>query len=279
MASFLAPIDVINRALQHCRQPRIATTSDHSEGAEETVFMYDKLREAELRMNLWRFSTKRVIMRALSIDTVTWVPATWAATTSYSPGAIISYSPATGVYAGQTFYWQTRAAKTGSASATAPDLDPDWTKFTGMLAIDLYDTGTQGTGTSAYQAGDIVLVPAAYAGGTTYAKNAVVSSSTTWYVSLAGSNTGNAVTNTTWWTPWTNRGRAAGSYGVTASGSPIPLTFPGSIKIYVSLFTNNQDNPVSALGNWLDVTGVITPLQIMWPLGAGPPRGCPMSPM
>jgi hypothetical protein len=271
MSTFSTPVDVINRALQHCRQPRIATVSDHSEQAEETVFMYDKLREAELSTNLWRFATKRVILRPLGIDTVTWVPVVWVATNNYSPGAVVSFVPGSGVYLGQTVYWQTSKAKTGSATAITPEADPDWTKFFGLLTVDLYDTGTQGTGTISYQTGEIVLVPAVYAGGTTYALNAVVSSSTTWYVSLTAGNVGNAVTDLVHWTPWTSRGRGMDSYGVTASNSPIPLTYPTGWKVYISLFSNNQDNPVSATGNWLDLAAAsISPLQIMWPLGSGP---------
>lgn len=271
MSNFDTPVDIINRALQHCRQPRITTVTDHSEQAEETVFMYDKLREAEMSINLWRFATRRVILRALGIDTVTWVPVTWVATTTYAAGAVVSYSPPTGVYAAQTMYWQTSKGKTGSASALTPEVDPDWTKFFGLLTTDLYDTGAQGTSTTSYQPGEIVLVPAAYAGGTTYALNAVVSSSTIWYVSLTAGNIGNAVTNATYWTPWTSRGRSVNSYGVTASNSPIPLTYPTGWKVYISLFSNNQDNPVSATGNWLDLAAAsITPLQIMWPIGCGP---------
>jgi hypothetical protein len=268
MSAFTLPIDIINRGLQVARTPRINSLSEHSEGAVETVFLYDKLREAELQGNFWRFATKRVILRPIGIDSVIYTPPTWVAGT-FSPGAIVSYSPTTGLYAGETFYWVTRAAKTAS-NTLSPELDPDWSRYTGPLAVDLYDTGSTGDTTTSYQAGELVLVPAAYAGGTTYAANAVVSSGTTWYVSLAAANLGNAVTDTTWWTPWTNRGRSSGSYGVTATDSPIPLTYPGSPKVYSSLYTNNEDNPASATGNWLDVTGSIATLQVAWPLGAGP---------
>jgi hypothetical protein len=89
-------------------------------------------------------------------------------------------------------------------------------------------------------------------------------------VSLVGSNTNHAVTNTTYWTPWTNPGRSKGSYGQTAGGSPIPLTYPGTPTVYLSLYSSNSDNPVSATGNWLALTGTVAPLQVRYPLGAGP---------
>ncbi len=268
MAAFALPIDIINRALQLARQPRISSLREHSEGALETVFTYEKVREAELRANLWRFATKRAVLRPIGVDTVTWAPPAWVSATNYSIGAIVSTVPTTGLYEGQTVYWQTRAVKT--AATVNPEADPDYVRYAGPLAIDLYDTGNQGTSTTAYQAGEIVLVPAAWAGGTTYGIGAVVSSGTTWYVSLTAGNIGNAVIDVANWAVWTNRGRQAGTYGVTASGSPIPLTYPGISLIYVSKFNQNKDNPASATGNWLSLTGTVTPLQIMWPIGSGP---------
>src|ERR1700693_6206670 len=124
MSAFMLPIDIINRALQIARQPRISDLAEHSEQALETVFAYDKLREAELRKNLWRFATKRVILRPIGIDTVTWVPPAWVSGTNYATGAIVSDAITTGLYAGQTAYWQTRAAK--SAATTVPERDTDY---------------------------------------------------------------------------------------------------------------------------------------------------------
>ncbi len=267
MPAFTLPIDIINRAAQLARQHRIASLGEHSEAAQEIVFTYDKIRESELSGNLWVFATKRVVLRSIGIDSVTWTPPAWVSATPYSAGAVVSDSPATGLYAGQTLYWQAKAATSGT---TAPELDPNYSQYTGPLVIDLYNTGTDGLSATTYQAGEVVLVPSTYAGGTTYAANAVVKSGTVWYVSLAAANIGNAVSNTTWWTPWTSRGRSDSSYGVTASGSPIPLTYPGTVAVYVSKFNGNEDNPASATGNWLDVTGAIVPLQPMWPVGTGP---------
>jgi hypothetical protein len=49
------------------------------------------------------------------------------------------------------------------------------------------------------------------------------------------------------------------------------LTYLSGAHVYISMFSNNQDNPASATGNWLDLGAlVLTPLQLMWPIGSGP---------
>lgn len=260
--AYRLPVDVANRALYHLGKPNITAFTDESDEAHSLGGVYDNLRLDEMARNLWRFATKRAILRAIGIDSVLWTPPTWAAGT-YSVGSVAAYTPGSGVYAGYTSYWQTKAAKTGS-NTTTPDNDPDWQHYNGPLAFDLYNTDTT------YFAGEIVLVPSAWAVGTTYAANAVVRSSTTWYVSLAGSNTANAVSDTTWWAEWSAGGRADGDWGLTASDSQIPLTYPGTVGVYLSLYNGNADNPVSATGNWLSLVGTVAAINIVYPVGAGP---------
>lgn len=268
--TYTTPLDILNTSLQLLGQPRVATfTSTASKAAQDLAFAYDKLRLEELESNLWCFSTRRATLRAIGIDTVVWTPPTWVSATAYSAGAIVAYAPTSGPYVGETIVWQTKKAKT-SSDTTTPDNDTDYSKFNGTLSIDLYNTGTEGDSTTSYSAGEVVLVPAAWASGTTYAINEVVRSSTTWYVSLAGSNLANAVTDTAWWAPWTSRGRSDGTFGVTATDSPIPLSFPGTVAVYVSLYNSNEDNPASSTVNWLSVAGTVQSLRIIWPIGAGP---------
>jgi hypothetical protein len=247
--AFRLPVDIANRALQHLGKPNIYSFTDESDEAHTMGAAYDNLRLDELSSNLWRFATKRVILRNVTIDSVLWTPPTWAAGT-FSVGSIVAYTPGNGVYNGVPGYWQTSVAKTGS-NTTTPDNDADWRHYNGPVAFDLYDAETT------YFAGEIVLVPSAWGVGTTYAANAVVRSGTTWYVSLAGSNVGNAVSDTDWWTPWSAGGRDSGTWGLTAGDSPIPLTYPGTVGVYLSLYNGNDDNPVSATGNWLSLTGTV----------------------
>ena len=270
--AFTQPLDIANRALQRLGLDRLKTFAYSSRQATETAFAYDKLRAAELEGNLWKFATKRVVLRSIGIDTVLWTPAAWASAQSYAAGYVASYAPTSGVYSGQTFYWQLSAAETSSAT---PDNDPLFHRYWGPLAIDLYDTGPNGNGNPGlvYAADEVVLVPAAYNAGTTYAANDVASDDTAmrWYVSLVASNIGNTPsTSPTKWALWTDQGRGNSTFGKTTAGSPVPLTYPGTSRVYRSLYSGNQDNPLSGAGSWLNVGGTVAPLTANYPVGAGP---------
>lgn len=259
--AFDAPIDIINRALQLVGSSRRALT-DNQKNVTEGVFAYDKIRLAALRRNLWTFATRRVVLRAVGVDTLVWTPPTWSATT-WTAGQVASYTPTSGPYIGDTLYWQTDAAKT-SSNTTTPDNDANWHRYFGPVAVDLYDSG------HTYQSGEIVIVPAAWSGATTYAKNAVVRSSTTWYVSLADTNLNHAVTDTTWWAAWASNGRSATGWGETSTGVLVPLTYPGTPSFYMSLISSNGDNPLTSGSQWLSLTGTGAALLIVYPLGTGP---------
>ena len=64
--AFQTDVDIANRALQHLRKRRIGAFSDSSQQAQELGFIFDKVREAELRNNLWRFATRRTVMWPIS---------------------------------------------------------------------------------------------------------------------------------------------------------------------------------------------------------------------
>lgn len=58
-------VDIVNRALQRIGARRIGSlSSDTSREAIEARTMYTMVRDAELRMNTWRFATERVILSA-----------------------------------------------------------------------------------------------------------------------------------------------------------------------------------------------------------------------
>src|SRR5262245_44975066 len=90
---FVSPVDIGNRALQHVGQPLMTTPNGFNDGsvrAEAISFCYGKLREAELRRNLWRFATKRAILRAIDTNTQLLTPSLWVAGTTYFRGSIVS---------------------------------------------------------------------------------------------------------------------------------------------------------------------------------------------
>ena len=65
MAEYLTPIDIANRALDHCGIPNIAAFTDNTKAADRTNAVYDKLRTAELRRNVWRFAVRKMALRAV----------------------------------------------------------------------------------------------------------------------------------------------------------------------------------------------------------------------
>lgn len=269
MPAFSNPIDIINRALQQVGSSRRLLT-DVQKNISEGAFAYDKLREQELNRNTWAFATKRTILRSIGVDTLLWTPPAWSAAT-WSVGSIASYTPSSGVYNGEANYWQATAAKT-SANVTTPDVDPDWHQYFGPVAVDLYGSPSTSQITS-YHAGEIVIMPAVWSGATTYAANdTAVGSDNAIYVSLKAANFNhNPVGDTTGnWTAWASNGRSTTTWGETAAGTFLPLTYPGTTRFYLSLVDGNVDNPLTAGARWLSLTGTGTALDVLYPIGAGP---------
>lgn len=87
---FLTPVDIANRALQVLRRPAIYRFEDVSVEGHETQSCYDQLRQAELRRSVWRFATRRVVLRAMSPTSQILIPAAWSALTTYIPGDIVA---------------------------------------------------------------------------------------------------------------------------------------------------------------------------------------------
>lgn len=273
--AFTAPIDILNRAFQIVGSPRRSLT-DVQRNISEALFAYDKIRLAALRRNLWTFATRRVVLRPVGVDTVLWTPPTWAAGT-YAVGAVAAFAPTSGPYSGETIYWQTSAAKTSGNTAT-PDDDADWHRYFGPVAIDLYGNGLTTTSTviadgiGSYHAGEVVLVPAAYSGATTYSTNQVVAGSdNNWYVSLANSNLNHDPTTDAGvhWALWTS-GRSTTGWGETTTGTMVPLTYPGTPRFYMSLVSSNTDNPLATGAQWLALNGTGAPLEVLYPINSGP---------
>lgn len=260
MVAFTDKLDIANRALQHLRKPRITSFSNSSKEAREIAVSYDRLREAELEKHLWRFSTRRVLLRPVGLDSITWTPPDWVAA-AYGVGSIVSYTPTSGVNAGIANYWQAAAIKT-IASTTTPDNDPDWRAYAGPVVFDLYDSGIT------YGPGELVLVPQEWDNVSTYSINGIARSGTTWYVSLQFPNTDHAVTDTDWWVPWSSSGRSAGDFGVTAGGVSVPLHY-ADFTVWLSLYSGNADNPVSATGTWVQMgDGTLANIHNLYPLGS-----------
>lgn len=150
-------VDIANRALQHCRMARITSFTDSSLNAKETGFVYDKLREAELRSNIWRFAIKRAVLRGIDSTSLLWTPPSWAIGTTYAAGAVVT--DANGEW------WQ---SKTAANIANTPAAGAFWAHYTGPDYLQPYVASVS------YFTGELVL-----------ASDGKV------YLSLLSSNTGN----------------------------------------------------------------------------------------
>jgi len=199
MPEYRTEIDIANRALQHCGASRlgVAGFSENSERASETQFCYGKLRESELRRNVWTFACRRTMLRAIDDNTMQLDVPLWAPTTTYFVGSLASDQYGN--------IWQSNIQ---SNLANDPLLANYWEPYFGPLAVALYSSTTSyyagelvytaaGDGTNRVYLSlqnanaDVPATPTAYSATATYQKNEVVTSAAIAYMSLLDLNTGN----------------------------------------------------------------------------------------
>ena len=254
--TFTTPIDICNRALQLCGAQRIDATlgfNEDSKNASECQFVYDKLRRAELRRNVWRFATRHAIIRPLNPTFVLLAPKLWSTTTQYFLGSIVSDTIGT--------VW---IAQQGNLNAV-PGTGSTWQIYYGPTAISPWDTSMS------YYAGDVAYIMAGNGTATAYlslessntenpttpdlwlvttqyrAGDVVVDTNNTPYQSNLSFNIGNTPSAST--APWV----AGTSY---ASGVQVQGT---NGQIYSSAISGNiGNNPVNG-GNVWSATGVYAP--------------------
>lgn len=146
MAEYNHAVDIANRALQHCGARRIDVTqgfNEDSQQASECAFAYGKLRRAELRRNVWRFSIRSTPLRPITSTTREMAPAMWSSVTTYTVGSLVSDA--------QGVLWiSTRPANLNND----PGLVGYWALYSGPLAIPEFDED------EAYHAGDVVYTQA-----------------------------------------------------------------------------------------------------------------------
>lgn len=227
---FSTAVDIANRALQHCGVPRINATlgfAENSQRADETSFVYGKLKQAELRRNVWRFATRRTCIRPIDTNTMLLAPTLWESGATYFKGSIVSDE--TG------FLWQSKVANN---LGNQPQNSNTWEPYFGPLTVSLYDytqsyftgelvytapgdgsynvyvslmTGNQvdpslpnqWSATTVYGQNNVVQAFPAWAGGTTYSQGqTVVGPDLNIYSSLTNSNLGSTpASSPTAWAP------------------------------------------------------------------------------
>lgn len=271
---FNQPVDIANRALQHCGASRIVTLLDNDKGAAEISQCYDQLREAELRRNVWRFSTKRAVLYPIntgvtgltsptasptapatvtsSLPTMQLLPLQeWSATEDYNQGAISVDA------FGQL--WQSTIPHNINQQPGQP-LVQSWEIYFGSLCVAPYDS------TVTYYAGDHV-----------YVTNLL--GVTAVYTSLENSNASTPTTGSAWSGTETyaqgtvvedaagffwqslinlNTNMLPGVYGMWRSGAPYPAGsyVIGSDRVlYQALILNTGNNPANGAHpvDWLAI--------------------------
>ena len=306
-------LDIANRAVQHLIgvQRIYDLYNDTTPAAREIAFAYDKVRDAELRRNVWRFAIRRAVLRPIDTSTVIWSPAAWAATTTYAAGAVVNYTPA-GLNVSELganpvpYLWMAQQSVAGSASNAAPDLSTSWSRYFGPVTCDPFVTEdvdppaapTTGTSVAGALAARTYYVKVTYitTSGETLASaetiQAVAANSVLTvtspiaatgatkyhvYIGLTAdeetlqTGTGAITLGNTWTEP--TSGMVLGRRPPLGAATSTAGFFAGEITmldatVYSSLVSSNSDVPPS--GKWTAQGGTVAPLDILYPIDAGP---------
>jgi hypothetical protein len=232
MSEFRTDVDIGNRALQRCGAFRMGALgfAEDSKNASEVAFCYGKLREAELRRNVWTFATKRAILRAVDVNTMLLNASLWSASTTYFVGSIVTDQ-----------YQNLWISRIRSNLANDPlNNQGYWEPYFGPMSVSLY------TSTVTYQSGELVYTtagdgtsriymslennnsdnpatPTAYDATVVYSINQVVTSAAIAYMSLIDFNKNNTpASNPLKWTT-TFVGGAGSAKWLQIGGAEFPM--------------------------------------------------------
>jgi hypothetical protein len=264
MVAFRTPLDVANKALQHCGVNQIASLSEKSRNAPQVSFAYDKEREAELQRRTWTFATRRTVIRSIDANTMRLAPALWSQIATYFVGSIVSDQ------AGSLWISEIRNNLNND-----PLLTTFWVPYFGPRSVMLFDPTTSysagelvyttaGDGTSriylSLQSGnsDVPGTATPWAATTTFFRNQVVTYLSVPYMSLIDLNTNNIpASSPALWnaaTTYATGNQVGGADGI----------------IYTSVGSGNIANdPTLDIGaNWTN-TGILTPWTTVFVGGIG----------
>lgn len=268
--------------------------TETSKNARQVSFVYDKLRRAELRRNVWRHAIRRAVMRAINSDTMLLAASMWVETTTYFVGSVVSDD--------NNVLW---ISVVPNNLGNTPANSTTWGRYFGPLTVSLYDD------TTTYFAGELVYT--APGDGTNrvylslqsansdtpstatdwdatavYLKNQVVTYSSVAYMSLIDLNTNQtpsaSAANWDAGTVYALNDLVNGSDGVTyrslvgANTGNDPTTdivnwvSTGALTAWTTVFTGGAGSL-----KWLLIGGAEFPygvglseLNIIYPLGSGP---------
>jgi hypothetical protein len=287
---FIDSLDIANRALQKAGQPQILSVTEDSKSNFETSFAYDKVRRAELRRNVWRFATRKTILRAIDTTTLLLNPFPYSATVVYLLGAVVQDTN------GQ--YWI--SIKPDNLNNVPGGNNEFWDTYFGPMNVSLYDsTISYFTGDLVYKAGaisgayqvfmslktgntDIPDVASAWVNTTTYYADQTVSSAGSQWRSLLPFNIGLTPTDGPGdWSAlitYSSGNQVAGSnrqiYTSAVNGNVgnDPVTDSGANWTATGTYngwTRVPVIPVSSI-NWLPIQSALSSLSFSYPIGTGP---------
>src|SRR5215831_18951922 len=146
MTAFFTPTDIGNRALQHCgaeMMDQFLGFTEVSKNARQVSFVYDKLRRAELRRNVWRFAVRKAVLRPVDQNTLLVAPPLWVSTTTYFVGSLVTDQ--------SNNIWQSRIPNN---LGNDPLNTTAWEPYFGPMTAMLYDSS------QSYFAGEVVYTAA-----------------------------------------------------------------------------------------------------------------------
>lgn len=285
------PVDVANRALQHLGAERINYTdgfTENSKNAAAMSFAYDMLRRVLLRENLWKFSTRRVVLRPLGTTTMIIAPALWDATQTYRVGQIVTDSSNqlwVSIYPanlnnspGASFFWAPYCGP-----LTCEPWDEDTAYHSGEIVYTYDGDGTYRVFKSLVDSNeDDPETGTAWDDETTYMKDQVVSLSGTDYISLIDLNLNNTPSATpAAWASGTTYASGNSVYGTdgyvytsaqSANTGHDPTTDDGTwwtnTNVLHPWVVYTGDTRAT---NWIELTPIaLTDFFMEWPIGTGP---------
>lgn len=248
MAEYRVPIDIGNRACDHCGVPRMQSFTEDTKAAAAIFPVYDQLRTAELRRNVWRFSVRKAALRAIDNTTMFLVPAAWSNVGVYPQGSIVTYN--------NTFYFAAQYVPVGITPGTPNE--GYWTVYFGPQTVTPWVSGSN----VAYYAGELVY----------YVNNNLVNV----YQCLT---TGTAADPTQAPAQWSSTATYNTGDTVTDSAnqyvwqSSIDLNInndPGPGSLYWQLVPVFNQGATQVGQDWLSINATVRYQRIQYPIGAGP---------
>lgn len=267
------PTDVVNRGLQRVGSKLIAAgalLTETSKQAEQARACYDIIRTAEMSSNVWRFSIRNCILRALESTSRRVTFPAWATGTVYQVGAIATDGGLT---------WQsTQADKVATitmTSATPAVFSLTSHGFIAGTPFQLSTTGALYTGLAVDTTYYVIaagLTANAFEASATLAGSAINTSGSQSGVHTitAGMNTAHTPADASpqYWTRYAGP-QTATPHDTTLSYMAGELVYDTSNNVYLSLTNDNEDVPPTA--NWRLLTGAtLSIISNIYPLGLGP---------